>query len=218
MSAPDPEVVEFSSVKLPKLTPPFSDPLVFDQKVIGPLADLKSLGAPLTPALLAIRPTDLTRIPWEPEEMFPFRAVVPPDSTKNSLEAVNVLPRVRFEAERINRSFPDTISPLPVVIRDPVLEIEMSWLAPILWVPVVSAPEATSLTFVPLTAWIISTEPPLTSTFPAVEVSVADVPLVTAVDPEIERFPAASIAAVGATEVPPLMVTVPEEVKVADPT
>ena len=62
MSAPNPEVVELSSVKSPKVTPPLA-PLVFDQNVIGPLAVLKSLGVPLNPALPVMRPTDFTRIP-----------------------------------------------------------------------------------------------------------------------------------------------------------
>jgi hypothetical protein len=62
MSAPDPEVVELSSVRFPKVTPPAS-PVVFDQKVIGPLEVLIRLGLPLSPALPVMRPTDFTRIP-----------------------------------------------------------------------------------------------------------------------------------------------------------
>jgi hypothetical protein len=123
--------------------------------------------------------------------MFPFIAVVPPEIIDTSLEAVVVLPSVELLADRIKRSRPDSNIPAPVVMRDVVLEIVRSWLAVSLWVPVVTAPEAISLTFVPLTAWMISTEPPLTSTFPAVEVSVAEVPFVTAEDPETVMFPVA---------------------------
>ena len=48
----------------------------------------------------------------------------------------------------------------------------------------------------------------VTLTLPAVEVRVA-VALVMAPDPEITMFPDARIAAVGATEVPPLILRVP---------
>jgi hypothetical protein len=56
-------------------------------------------------------------------------------------------------------------------------------------------------------------------TEPAVEVTLALEPEVVVMfpDPENVMFPAARISAVGATEVPPLMVTVPEEVKVPEP-
>jgi hypothetical protein len=56
-------------------------------------------------------------------------------------------------------------------------------------------------------------------TEPAVEVTLALEPEVVVMfpDPENVMFPAAWIAAVGATEVPPLMVTVPEDVKVPEP-
>jgi hypothetical protein len=104
------------------------------------------------------------------------------------------------------------------VTLEVVLEIVRSAPASILAVPVVTAPDATSRTVEPLTAWEISTEAPLTSTLPWVEVRVAEVELVIAVDPERDMFPAARIAAVGATEVPPLIVTVPEDVKVPEPT
>jgi hypothetical protein len=115
------------------------------------------------------------------------------------------------------RTVPALIPPEPVVTREAVLEIVRSAPASILAVPVVTAPDATSRTVEPLTAWEISTEPPLTSTLPPVDVSVAEVALVIAVDPEREMFPAARIAAVGATEVPPLMVRVPAAARAPEP-
>jgi hypothetical protein len=93
MSAPDPEVVELSSVRFPKLTPPAA-PIVFDQKVMGPLAVLISLGVPLPPALPVIRPTDLTRIPWEPDVRLAFNAVVDADSRRRSVALEIAAPTV----------------------------------------------------------------------------------------------------------------------------
>jgi hypothetical protein len=87
----------------------------------------------------------------------------------------------------------------------------------ILSVEVVTAPDATSLMFVPLIALAIWTDPPVTSTFPALEVRVALDAVVIAPVPESEMFPASWIAEVGATEVPPLIVTAPAEFKVPEP-
>jgi hypothetical protein len=90
-----------------------------------------------------------------------------------------------------NRTVPALIPPDPIETLEVVLEIVRSAPASILAVPVVTAPDATRRTVEPLTAWEISTEPPLTSTLPPVDVSVAEVALVIAVDPEREMFPAA---------------------------
>ena len=79
--------------------------------------------------------------------------------------------------------------------------------------PEVNAPNDSILIFVALTALVIATVLPLevTETSPAVEVRVAPVRFVKAPDPESETFPTAWIAPVGATDVPPPMVTVPAE-------
>jgi hypothetical protein len=57
-------------------------------------------------------------------------------------------------------------------------------------------------------------------TDPEVDVTVALDPEVVVIfpDPEMVMLPTAWIAAVGATEVPPLRVTVPADVKVPEPT
>ena len=115
------------------------------------------------------------------------------------------------------RTVPALIPPVPVVTREVVLETIRSAPASILAVPVVTAPDATRRTVEPLTAWETSTEPPVTSTLPPVEVSVAEDAFVIAPEPERVKFPAARIAAVGATEVPPLIETVPAEVRAPEP-
>jgi hypothetical protein len=122
MSAPDPEVVELSSVRFPKLTPPAA-PVVFDQKVMGPLAVLKSLGVPLPPALPVIRPTDLTRIPWEPDVRSAFNAVVDADSRRRSVALEIAAPTVIAPVRDVRETPP---VPEVVIVADVVTVAQLT--------------------------------------------------------------------------------------------
>ena len=88
MSAPIPEVVVLSCVKFPKVTPPVV-PVV--QNVIGPLGVVNCLVEELVPALVVIRPADLTRIPALPEVMLEFKVVVAADSASMDTELPAVI-------------------------------------------------------------------------------------------------------------------------------
>ena len=146
--------------------------------------------------------------------------MVAPESIDTYLLAVVVPPVVVLPEETKYTSLPADKIPVLVAIVEFKLSISISWLALRLSVPDVKAPNESIRIFVALTALVIATVLPLdvTETSPVVEVRVAPVMFVKAPDPESDTFPTAWIAAVGAMEEPPLIVTEPEEVRVAEPT
>ena len=120
MSAPDPEVAELSSVKFPKVTPP-ATPVVFDQKVIGPLEVLISLGLPLTPALPVIRPPDLTRVPDAPAVMFPSRATVVPASMRTDVALIAPEPVLTLPLRLLIVTSPAAVKVVVVLLIAPLV-------------------------------------------------------------------------------------------------
>jgi hypothetical protein len=225
-NAPDPESVMFPVACIAPVgaivVPPLIDKVPAELKIpepeYGPVVE--TIMFPLF--VVVWLPLTLTAIPRTVR--FPAAVTEPSTDVIEEVLAITTAPRevigvvlATFCAPSI-RTVPALIPPEPVVTLEVVLEIVRSAPASILAVPVVTAPDATSRTVAPLTAWEISTEAPLTSTFPPVEVSDAEVALVIAADPESKMFPCARIAPVGATEVPPLTVTVPADaVKAPEP-
>jgi hypothetical protein len=133
------------------------------------------------------------------------RATVPP--------AVSAPPTVP-KPEELRVKFRATEkAPAAVVTVDDVLVREMSWLAVIASVPVPSAPDEVSRTFVALTDLVsVIVEPEdVMSTSPPVEIIVAFVMLVNTPVPESVMFPDALMGPVGSTDDPPEIRTVPAE-------
>jgi hypothetical protein len=163
--------------------------------------------------------TATPRIVTEPAAaVFPDNEVAP-DRLENSTKPRDVIGVVLVRVDVLNRRTVPALIPVdPTDNLDVELEIVRSPRASIRSEVVVIAPLAVIRIVPALTALLISTPLPLTSTFPPVDVSVAPVALVIAPEPERVMFPEAWIAAVGATEVPPLIVTVPADVKVPEPT
>ena len=116
-------------------------------------------------------------------------------------------------------SLPAERTEAPVSIVEEELAICTSWAALTVSDEVVNAPKESTRMLVALTDLVNATAAPdeVTETSPVVDVSVAPVRFENAPDPESVMFPVACIAAVGAIDVPPLIVTVPADVKVPEP-
>ena len=142
----------------------------------------------------------------------------PPDAPIRRVPADTLLTSAEVMESLLDTSDPKSITLLSVcgaIVTTPVEEVVLR-LAARLSVSPVKVIELGAVTF-------LSTEMvpvvDVIATAPVLEVTVA-VELVAVVmlpEPESVMFPVAWIAAVGATEVPPLMVTVPEDVKVPEP-
>lgn len=143
---------------------------------------------------------------------------VPAEELTSSTKPLDVIGDVLDSVDEAkSRTVPALMPVDPTDNLDVELEIVRSPRASIRSEVVVIAPLAVIRIVPALTALLISTPLPLTSTFPPVDVSVAPVPFVIAPEPERVMLPEAWIAPVGATDVPPLMVIEPAEVKVPEP-
>jgi hypothetical protein len=112
MSPPDPDefLSELINNQLLKVTPPFV-PVVFVQRVMSPL-DVSSLrGAADVPALVVMRPTDLTRIPPRPAVMLAFSAVVEAVAVNLTLSPAVKLAVVVMPEQVMIRSLETLIAP-----------------------------------------------------------------------------------------------------------
>jgi hypothetical protein len=164
---------------------------------------------------------------WAPEALIVMSlaaviepdTVVPADELTSSTRPLEVIGDVLVSVDEAkSRTVPALIPLDPTDNLDVELETIRSPRASIRSEVVVIAPVEINRIVPALTALLITTPLPLTSTFPPVEVSVAPVALEIEPEPESEMLPEERIAAVGATEVPPLIVTVPADVKVPEPT
>jgi hypothetical protein len=145
--------------------------------------------------------------------------LAPPNAPTRSVPADTLFTSADVIESLLDTSEPRSITRLLVcgaIVTTPVEEVVLR-LAARLSVSPVKVIELGAVTF-------LSTEMDpavdVMATAPVFEVTVA-VELDAVVmlpEPESVMFPAAWIAAVGATEVPPLMVTVPADVKVPEPT